>query len=350
MTSSTSLTDKLKDTKAAQEAGLAAPGQQKGLSVYGWLNDPTTGAELARALPRGMDAGRFSRIVQTEVRKNPELLKTTPPSFILAVLNAAQLGLEPGPLGHSYLIPFKNHGVLETTLILGYKGLKDLAYRGGAEYIDAVSVHEGEPFKIVRGSDPHIEHEERAECADKPVIAYYAIAIPRSYEAPLKERAVFEVMWPKDIDGIRKRSRAGDKGPWVTDFEAMALKTVIRRMLNRGKVRLTVDVATAIQEDEARELGFERPEVLADLTPLPPAAAEGEAPAAEAITEQRGEVDGAQTTITRHVPTADFPERPKDGATHTDAEGVIWEFSRGNWYEKKPDLAASEGTLPLGQS
>src|SRR5205807_1731604 len=139
------------------------------------------------------------------------------------------------------------------------------------DYIDAVAVHEGEPFEIVRGSEQKLIHKELEECQDRPVKAFYAIAFPKDGGRP-----VFEVMWPKDVDAIRKRSRAKDDGPWRSDEEAMQLKTVTRRLLNRGKVRLTADVQTAVAEDEARELGFERPEAWDPALLTAPASGEGE--------------------------------------------------------------------------
>ncbi len=315
----TGLKERLETAKTAQETGLSTTNGQG--SVLGWLNAPTTASELARALPAGMDSGRFARVVQTELRKNPELLKCTPQTFILAVLNAAQLGLEPGPLGHSYLVPFRNSKInaTECTLLLGYKGLKELAYRGGAvDFIDAVSVHEGEPFRIVRQPDPHLEHEELPGCAGSPVVAYYAFAVLKD-----SGRVVFEVMWPADVDGIRKRSRAKDSGPWVTDFEAMALKTVTRRLLNRGKVRLSAQIAEAIHEDEARELGFDRPEMLASLAPAAPPAKETkkskETPAAAggggAESVEATDQDAGQPETTPTEPPSAAPADPtKDPA------------------------------------
>lgn len=259
----TDLKDKLATARAAQETGLTTKGRPD--TVLGWLNAPTTALDIEAALPRGQDYKRWIRIIQTEVRKNPKLLEADYRSFALAVLAVAQLALEPGPLGHSYLTgPFKNGrtGLLEVVPILGYKGLVDLAYRAGTvDLIDAVVVRKGEPFRIVRGSDQRLEHEELASCSDNEVVAYYAIAFPKG-----GGRAVFEVMWPDEIDAIRKRSRAKDDGPWKTDFEAMALKSPIRRMLNRGKVRLSPEVATAIAEDEAREFGHDRPELLTSLS------------------------------------------------------------------------------------
>ena len=75
--------------------------------------------EIAKALPGGLvDAERYVRLVQTELRKNPALMSCTPQSFLGAVMTAAQLGLEFGPMQQAYLVPFKD----EITLIIGYKG------------------------------------------------------------------------------------------------------------------------------------------------------------------------------------------------------------------------------------
>jgi recombination protein RecT len=63
--------------------------------------------QIAIALPRHMTADRMARIVTTEVRKTPELLKCNPVSLFGAVIQSSQLGLEPGNnLGHAYLLPF----------------------------------------------------------------------------------------------------------------------------------------------------------------------------------------------------------------------------------------------------
>ena len=90
------------------------------------------GPELKKALPSVMTLERFTRIALSALNNTPELQKCTPMSFIAALLNAAQLGLEPNtPLGQAYLIPYKNKGVLECQFQIGYKGLIELAYRNG---------------------------------------------------------------------------------------------------------------------------------------------------------------------------------------------------------------------------
>jgi recombination protein RecT len=291
----TALAERIQDRKLEQAS--AKPGSD----VLGWLRADSTKGELAKALPRHMDPAHFARIVLTEVRRNPQLLSATRDSFVLAVLNAAQLGLEPGPLGHAYLVPYRNSrtNTKEVQLLLGYKGLQDLAHRSGTvDVIDAVAVHEGEPFKISRGSESKLEHEELASCADNAVIAYYAVAYPTNGGRP-----VFEVMWPKDIEAIRKRSQAKDDGPWKTDYDAMALKTVVRRLLNRGKVRLSSEIASAIQEDEARELGYA-------AGPVDPASDEAilqAAAAADAKTEAAGSESSASAEAANTEPTAAEP-------------------------------------------
>ena len=89
-------------------------------------------SEIRRALPTVLTPERFTRSALSAINNTPSLADCTPMSFIAALMNAAQLGLEPNtPLGQAYLIPYKNKGVLECQFQLGYKGLIDLAYRTG---------------------------------------------------------------------------------------------------------------------------------------------------------------------------------------------------------------------------
>ena len=69
--------------------------------------------EIKRALPSVLTSERFTRMALSAINNTPELANCTPMSFIAALMNAAQLGLEPNtPLGQAYLIPYKNKGVL----------------------------------------------------------------------------------------------------------------------------------------------------------------------------------------------------------------------------------------------
>ena len=89
---------------------------------------------IKKALPSVITPERFTRMVMTAISSNPKLAECTPASFCGAMMQAAQLGLEPNtPLGQAYLIPYRNHGKLECQYQTGYKGLITLAYRSGQD-------------------------------------------------------------------------------------------------------------------------------------------------------------------------------------------------------------------------
>ena len=121
-------------------------------------------SQMALALPKTLTADRLTRIVLTECRKTPELRRCNPASFFGAVLQCAQLGLEPGSaLGHCYLLPYGNgkarDGRPNCQLIIGYRGMIDLARRSGQIVsIHAYCVHKKDDFAYELGLHPDIKH------------------------------------------------------------------------------------------------------------------------------------------------------------------------------------------------
>lgn len=78
------------------------------------------GDQIQKALPTVITGERFTRMVLTAMSSNPQLQQCTPKSFLGAMMQAAQLGVEPNtPLGQAYLIPYKNKGTLECQFQLG---------------------------------------------------------------------------------------------------------------------------------------------------------------------------------------------------------------------------------------
>lgn len=72
--------------------------------------------EIEKALPSVITAERFTRMALTAISTNPKLAECTPKSFMAALMQAAQLGLEPNtPLGQAYLVPYRNKGVCART-------------------------------------------------------------------------------------------------------------------------------------------------------------------------------------------------------------------------------------------
>lgn len=198
--------------------------------------------EIARALPKHMNAERLARIALTEIRRNPKLLECTPESLLGAVMLSAQLGLEPGPLGHAYLVPYGR----EVTWILGYKGIIDLAHRSGRlESIEAREVYEMDTFEYAYGLEPRLHHVPSMDPIKGELLAFYGVARFKG------GGYYFTVMSIPEIEARRKRSAAAGRnsGPWVTDYVAMGRKTVIRAMA--PYLPLSVEIAQAIAQDES---------------------------------------------------------------------------------------------------
>lgn len=207
------------------------------------LNDPQFQAQLKAALPRHMTPERMARIAMTEIRKNQDLLRCDPVSFIGAVIQCAQLGLEPGNgLGHAYLIPYwdSKRRCKVVNMIPGYKGLIDLARRSGQiQTISARVVRAKDHFKYAYGLNESLEHVEAK--GDRGEITHvYAVA-------RLKDGgSQFEVMTVDDVNAIKERS--GNKNPvWTTDFAEMARKTAVRRIVKY--LPMSPELATTLQLD-----------------------------------------------------------------------------------------------------
>lgn len=221
--------------------------------------------QIALALPRHLTADRMIRVVLTAALRTPKLLECTKESLIRCVLECSQLGLEPdGILGDAYLIPFNNrkNGTVECQLLPGYKGLVNLARRSGdVSRIQAFTVHEADRFHVRYGSDPVIEHVPNFGIDDRGPMKYvYATA-------QLKDGASqWEIMSRREVDGIRRRSRAANDGPWVTDYEEMSKKTVVRRLCKM--LPLSPEMRQALSIHDQVEMGVKPIEVI-DVDHLP---------------------------------------------------------------------------------
>jgi len=171
---------------------------------------------LERVSTRWLSADQLKTQALIAVARNPALLQCSQASFLEAMVRAAELGLRfAGAGGEAYLVPYKN----KCTLIVGYRGLCALARRTGkVTRIEARAVHERDHFKISFGSGQQLIH--------RPYLAPDRGEIVSVYDGSIQ----LEVMAKVEVDAIRKRSPAGDSGPWQTDYEEMARKTVLRRL------------------------------------------------------------------------------------------------------------------------
>ena len=209
--------------------------------------------QIAAALPKHVTAERMMRVAMTAIQKTPALMECTTRSLMGCIVEASQLGLEPdGVLGFAYLVPFRNskNGERECQLIPGYKGLVDLCRRSGQlSQISARIVYAKDKHRIVYGLHPKLEHTPADTDEPGEMIAVYAVA-------NLKDGGTqFEWLWKKEVDAIRKRSKASASGPWVTDYLEMAKKTCLRRLCKLLPV--SVEVQRFLAKDEQFDAGLD---------------------------------------------------------------------------------------------
>ena len=186
---------------------------------------------LVKSAPRTVgDPNRLIRVAFNSIAYNPDLLLCTHSSLLAGVMEAVKLGLTiGGPMQESFLLPFKNHGTLEANLVVGYQGYRNLVDRSKAVMdLHPRAVYANDSFDVELGSHPRVSHKPYWVVGANepgPLVAVYAVAHLRGGGTQM------EVMPKAEVDAHRAMSRAGNTGPWVNHYDAMALKTVIRKIV-----------------------------------------------------------------------------------------------------------------------
>lgn len=189
-------------------------------------------------------------------QKMQQAFHESPMTVIQSALKAATFDLPIDQnLGFAYIVPFRNYKKdigakrMEATLIIGWKGLHQLALRTGAyKTINVTDIREGELKKFNRLTEEieidFVEDEDERETL--PVIGYVG------YYRLLNGAEKTIYMSVKAIERHEKKFRSGEyqgKG-WRDDWDAMARKTVYRILIGKWGV-LSIDYQT---EDEGKQL------------------------------------------------------------------------------------------------
>jgi recombination protein RecT len=195
---------------------------------------------MKKSAPRFVgDAGRLIRVAYNAIVYNDDLRKCTHESLIGGVMECIKLGITiGGPMQEGWLIPFNDsrQNCKVATLIIGYQGYRNIIDRGRAVLdLHPNAVHKGDEFDFELGSKPFIKHKPawladpnvkympfRGKGRPPDLLAVYAVAHIRGGGTQ------FQVLNVEEVESHRLRSRAKDNGPWVTDYEQMAIKTAIR--------------------------------------------------------------------------------------------------------------------------
>lgn len=190
----------------------------------------------------GERAGTFTASVLTISSQNVKLKNCEPQSIYMCAMMAASLNLQIHPsLGEAYIIPYGAQAQFQ----IGYKGLIQLALRSGQfKTISSTPIYEGQ----LKSSDPLKGFE-----FDFSVIPTKETKII-GYAAYFSLLNGFEKTSYSTVDEVtahaKKFSKTFASGPWKTDFDTMAQKTVLKLLISRYAPR-SVDMQRAVIADQA---------------------------------------------------------------------------------------------------
>ena len=227
-------------------------------TVKDHINSPAFLDAVKKSLPKHLTADRFVRIAIMAVTRQPKLMQCEQAGLLGALMQLSQFGLEPDGR-RAHLIPFNNRkkNVVECQLIIDYKGIAELAMRSGlVSYLHADVVCENDVFEENMGEI--VTHQiDRRKPRGK---VYAAYALCRFKDGTAKA----DVMTFDEVEAIRKRSRSGSDGPWVTDWNEMAKKTVFRRLSKW--LPLSAEIRDVVEHEEEH--------TIKDVTPSGPSLAD----------------------------------------------------------------------------
>lgn len=210
--------------------------------------------QIAKALPSMVSSERFQRVVLTAFNANPKLQKCDPTSFLASMMQSAQLGLEPNtPLGQAYLIPYGKNVQFQ----IGYKGLLELAQRSGRiKTVYAHEVRENDEFDIDYGLEQKLVHKPNLKGDRGEVIGYYAV-----YH--LDNNGYSFIFMTKDEveNHAKSKSKTFYSGPWQTDFDSMAKKTVLKQLLKYAPISIETNKALTADDSIKNEIKEDMMEV-----------------------------------------------------------------------------------------
>lgn len=198
----------------------------------------------------------FVNNITALVSNNAALQECQPMSLVYTALKATALDLPLDPnLGFAYIIPYKNSkkGITEAQFQIGYKGFIQLAIRSGQFLIiNVTDIRDGEVVaeNLLTGEITFARATDREQ---KPVIGYAAyFRLTNGFSKTLymtvgevkAHAGRYSQTFSSKLDYIRNSSK------WTTDFDAMAKKTVLKRLLSKY-APLSVEMRMAIQDDQA---------------------------------------------------------------------------------------------------
>lgn len=256
--------DSLKNQMKNNTGNAPANPSQMGLKAL--LGSQTVQKKFQDVL--GEKSQGFTSSVLSLVNNDSYLAQSDPMSIMTSAMIAATLDLPLDKnLGYAYIIPFKDYkdgNKQKGQFILGYKGYIQLAQRSGQyESLNAIAVYEGE-LKSWNRLTEKIEFDPEGKTSDVVIgyVGYFRLL--NGFEKT--------TYWTKQqveahrIKNNKARNKTELSGVWKSDYDAMAVKTVLRNLLSKWGI-LSIDMQTAVKSDETVQTMDLDSGELRDVTP-----------------------------------------------------------------------------------
>lgn len=222
---------------------------------------PAISDALPQTIKKYLTPERLTKVALMAIMKNETLQKCSRASILNSVIELAQLGLEPGGvMGRAYLVPYwdKKTNGYNCQPQIGYRGYLALARRSGQlKTVTANVVYEADEFNLDLASESPPVHKPRLKGDRGKPFCAYCIAIFQDGGRHV------EVMTVDEIEAIHHRSQSylsalrnkyDEFGPWTTDWNEMAKKTVVRRAAKYWPI--SIELADAMELDNKSDTGI----------------------------------------------------------------------------------------------
>lgn len=237
------------NTPATATQTTQAPAGLKAFNAL--VQNPKTQDYLASVLAE--KKSQYVNNIVALVANSDNLQQCEPQSIMFAGIKATALNLPLDPnLGYAYIVPYWDNSTTPRTrkaqFQIGYKGLIQLALRSGQMLrLNTTDIREGELVEqnILTGDMTVRQVPDRM---NKKIIGYAAyMKLTNGFEKSFySTREQIE-------DFANTRSKQKDRngrliGTWVSDFDAMAKKTVLKALLKYAP--LSTEMMDALSNDQ----------------------------------------------------------------------------------------------------
>lgn len=267
-----------------------------GMTGTAVAKQPSTKAMAVKSFQDVMNNNYYQSLLQNTLRENKgtfctslmelfssdeKLMQCKPTDLMAEALKAASLHLPLNKqLGQCYILPFKNKGIMTPTLVVGTRGYLQLAMRTGKyETINSDVVYEGELTGYDKVTGRLDLSGVRSSNVPVGYFAYFRMknGLSKLLYMTLDEVCIYAKQYSPTVkfsdkttaESLKKLALkqaaegSGDGVGWYSNFESMALKTVLRRLLSKwGELSIesndiiNLDEAPAVSSSNERDVQF----------------------------------------------------------------------------------------------